>query len=109
MATNGVTNNKGEDDGMIHVTDTGSHDNFGGNLSHVKTGMTISPELFEKVCLPFKLLSFMNFKALTSSGTALLDTKDCCSWRFQKAFCKSNTFGIDGVSPTFIDDWELEN
>jgi hypothetical protein len=45
MATNGVTNRKGEDDGMIHVTD----DKMGGNLSHVKTGMTISPELFEKV------------------------------------------------------------
>lgn len=48
MATNGVTNRKGEDDGMIHVTDT-HQDNLGGNLSHVKTGMTISPELFEKV------------------------------------------------------------
>jgi hypothetical protein len=45
MATNGVANRKGEDDGMIHVTD----DKMGGNLSYVKTGMTISPELFEKV------------------------------------------------------------
>jgi hypothetical protein len=45
MATNGATNRKGEDDGMIHVTD----DKMGGNLSYVKTGMTISPELFEKV------------------------------------------------------------
>ena len=56
MATNGVTNRKGEDDGMIHVTDNAVHqDNFGSNLSHVKTGMTISPELFEKVGLHSKL------------------------------------------------------
>jgi hypothetical protein len=57
--TNGVTNRKGEDDGMIHVTD----DKLGSNLSHVKTGMTISPELFEKV-----RLFFMQFRASRCSG-----------------------------------------
>ena len=51
MATNGVTNRKTADDGMVNVRDDGIHDDMGGNLSYVKTsgGMTISPELFEKV------------------------------------------------------------
>jgi hypothetical protein len=41
--TNGVNQRKGPDDGI--------HEDLGPNLSHVKTsgGMTISPELFEKV------------------------------------------------------------
>jgi hypothetical protein len=53
MATNGVTNRKAADDGIVHVTDDGIHEDMGGNLSYVKTsgGMTISPELFEKVGL----------------------------------------------------------
>jgi hypothetical protein len=51
MATNGVTNRKAADDGMVNVTDDGIHDDMGGDLLHTKTsgGMTISPELFEKV------------------------------------------------------------
>jgi len=55
MTTNGMTNRKAEDDGMIRVVD--DRDNMGGDLSHVKTGMTISPELFEKVwvtLVPFR-------------------------------------------------------
>ncbi|PMD30073.1 plasma membrane ammonium transporter [Hyaloscypha variabilis F] len=71
MATNGVTNNKGEDDGMIHVTDTGSHDNFGGNLSHVKTGMTISPELFEKLYLTPKTAAVGDFRKRFANPTPL--------------------------------------
>lgn len=67
MATNGVTNRKGEDDGMIHVTD----DKLGGNLSHVKTGMTISPELFEKLYLTPKTPAVGDFRKRFANPTPL--------------------------------------
>ena len=100
MATNGVTNRKAADDGMVNVRDDGIHDDMGGNLSYVKTsgGMTISPELFEKVWASLHFLqTFFKLRTLNMVAIALLDPEDCCGWRFPKAIRESNTSGIDGV------------
>jgi hypothetical protein len=67
MATNGVTNRKAADDSIVNVRDDGIHDDMGGNLSYVKTsgGMTISPELFEKVWASLHFLqTFFKLRAL---------------------------------------------
>jgi hypothetical protein len=104
MTTNGVTNRKAADEGMVNVTDDGIHDDMGGNLSYVKTsgGMTISPELFEKVWASLHFVrTFFKLGALNMVAIALLDPKDCCGWRFPKAIRESNTSGTNGVRAQF--------
>lgn len=93
MATNGVTSTKAADDGMIHVLGENGRYEDGGNLSHVKTGMTISPELFEKVWFP----KLHEARTLICGYIALPYPENSCGWRFQKAIRESYTIGIDGV------------
>ena len=68
--TNGVSHRKGPDDGIMEDT---SYSDKGYNLSHVKSsgGMTISPELFEKLYLTPKTASTGDFRKRFANPTPL--------------------------------------
>jgi hypothetical protein len=75
------------------------------HLSHVKSsgGMTISPELFEKVIRPappfvHSIFIFLSSSRLMKTLVALPYTKNSRDWRPQEALCESNPFGLDVVN-----------